>query len=151
MRWLLISESVPSALEFPHGYELIRTISTDLIADRRTRHSGARGKRSARRMDLLRRRMMAILRPACSARNDSVWVLRCYVGALRGSGQAKAPSSKIRQIIRKWNSDRGKKRRRRSVTSQAPPLLRQRKPYLTGSPPSRQERRCRQECRVVRV
>jgi hypothetical protein len=30
-------------------------------------------------------------------------------------------------------------------------LLRQRKPYLTGSPPSRQERRCRQECRVVRV
>ena len=29
--------------------------------------------------------------------------------------------------------------------SQAPPLLRQRKPYLTGSPPSRQVRRCRQK------
>src|SRR6476660_6792263 len=28
--------------------------------------------------------------------------------------------------------------------SRAPPLLRQRKPYLTGSPPSRQIRRCRQ-------
>jgi hypothetical protein len=40
---------------------------------------------------------------------------------------------------------------RRSVTSQAPPLLRQRKPYLTGSPPSQQERRCRQECRVIRL
>src|SRR5713226_6127175 len=65
-----------------HGYAPIRTISPDLIADRRTRHSGARGKRSARRLDLLRRMMMAILRPACSARNDSVWVLRCYVGAL---------------------------------------------------------------------
>ena len=37
---------------------------------------------------------------------------------------------------------------RRSVTSQAPPVLPQRKPYLTGSPPSRRERRCRQECRV---
>src|SRR5713101_9759363 len=45
----------------------------------------------------------------------------------------------------------GTKGERRSVTSQAPPLLRQRKPYLTGSPPSRQERRCRQECRVIRV
>src|SRR5258708_13286704 len=44
------------------------------------------------------------------------------------------------------NSDRpNKERERRSVTSQAPPLLRQRKPYLTGSPPSRQERRCRQK------
>jgi len=32
---------------------------------------------------------------------------------------------------------------RRSATSQAPPLLRQRKPYLTGSPPSRQKRRYR--------
>jgi hypothetical protein len=42
----------------------------------------------------------------------------------------------------------GEKGERRSVTSQAPPLLRQRKPYLTGSPPSRQERRCRQECRM---
>src|SRR5258708_37800439 len=41
----------------------------------------------------------------------------------------------------------GTKGERRSVTSQAPPLLRQRKPYLTGSPPSRRERRCRQECR----
>jgi len=40
---------------------------------------------------------------------------------------------------------------RRPGSSQAPPLLRQRKPYLTGSPPSRQERRYRQECRVVRV
>src|SRR5229473_3977472 len=39
----------------------------------------------------------------------------------------------------------GTKGERRSATSQAPPLLRQRKPYLTGSPPSRQERRCRQE------
>ena len=39
----------------------------------------------------------------------------------------------------------GQKGERRSVTSQAPPLLRQRKPYLTGSPPSRQERRCRQD------
>src|SRR5580692_1277656 len=44
-----------------------------------------------------------------------------------------------------------KKGERRSITSQAPLLLRQRKPYLTGSPPSRQERRCRQECRVPRV
>jgi hypothetical protein len=34
---------------------------------------------------------------------------------------------------------------RRSATSQAPPLLRQRKPYLTGSPPSRQKRRYRQD------
>jgi len=34
---------------------------------------------------------------------------------------------------------------RRSVNSQAPPLLRQRKPYLTGSPPSRRERRYRQD------
>src|SRR5258706_14537602 len=42
----------------------------------------------------------------------------------------------------------GTKGERRSVTSQAPPLLRQRKPYLTGSPPSRRERRCRQECPV---
>src|SRR5260221_9974528 len=41
----------------------------------------------------------------------------------------------------------GTKGERRSVTSQAPPLLRQRKPYLTGSPPSRRERRCRQEGR----
>src|SRR5260221_11865014 len=38
----------------------------------------------------------------------------------------------------------GTKGERRSVTSQAPPLLRQRKPYLTGSPPSRREPRCRQ-------
>src|SRR5882762_4466282 len=30
-------------------------------------------------------------------------------------------------------------------------LLRQRKPYLTGSPPSRQKRRCRQECRMIRL
>ena len=37
----------------------------------------------------------------------------------------------------------GKKGERRSVVPQAPPLLRQRKPYLTGSPPSRQERRYR--------
>src|SRR5207248_1013253 len=37
---------------------------------------------------------------------------------------------------------------RRSATHKRLPLLRQRKPYLTGSPPSRQERRCRQECRV---
>src|SRR5260221_11190110 len=42
----------------------------------------------------------------------------------------------------------GTKGERRSVSSQAPPLLLQRKPYLTGSPPSRRERRCRQECRV---
>src|SRR5258708_29477115 len=42
----------------------------------------------------------------------------------------------------------GTKGERRSVTSQAPPLLRQRKPYLTGSPPSRRGRRCRQEGRV---
>jgi hypothetical protein len=45
----------------------------------------------------------------------------------------------------------GTKGERRSATSQAPPLLLQRKPYLTGSPPSRQKRRCRQECRVPRV
>jgi hypothetical protein len=32
---------------------------------------------------------------------------------------------------------------RRSARSRAPPLLRQRKPYLTGSPPSRRERRYR--------
>jgi hypothetical protein len=37
------------------------------------------------------------------------------------------------------------KNERRSVTSQAPPVLPQRKPYLTGSPPSRQERRYRQD------
>jgi hypothetical protein len=37
----------------------------------------------------------------------------------------------------------GQKGERRSLVLQAPPLLRQRKPYLTGSPPSRQERRCR--------
>src|SRR6516162_2422963 len=37
----------------------------------------------------------------------------------------------------------GTKGERRSATSQAPPLLRQRKPYLTGSPPSRQKRRYR--------
>src|SRR5579872_4001035 len=49
------------------------------------------------------------------------------------------------------NSESRGKRERRSVTSQAPPLLRQRKPYLTGSPPSRQERRYRQECRMVRL
>jgi len=42
----------------------------------------------------------------------------------------------------------GTKGERRSASSQAPPLLLQRKPYLTGSPPSRQKRRCRQECRV---
>ncbi len=45
----------------------------------------------------------------------------------------------------------GTKGERRSATSQAPPLLLQRKPYLTGSPPSRQKRRCQQECRVLRV
>src|SRR6202008_1850347 len=45
----------------------------------------------------------------------------------------------------------GQKGERRSVTSQAPLLLRQRKTYLTGSPPSRQERRCRQECRMTRL
>src|SRR5882757_1655101 len=45
----------------------------------------------------------------------------------------------------------GTKGERRPVTSRAPPLLLQRKPYLTGSPPSRRERRCRQECRVPRV
>src|SRR5712691_4642163 len=39
----------------------------------------------------------------------------------------------------------GRKGERRSVRSQAPPLLRQRKPYLTGSPPSRRERRWRQD------
>src|ERR1700722_7393677 len=44
-----------------------------------------------------------------------------------------------------------KKERGARCTSQAPPLLRQRKQYLTGSPPSRQERRCRQECRVIRL
>src|SRR5258708_32931708 len=38
----------------------------------------------------------------------------------------------------------GTKGERRSVTSQAPPLLRQRKPYLTGSPPSRRELLIRQ-------
>src|ERR1700719_3740155 len=43
------------------------------------------------------------------------------------------------------NPTGGTKGERRSVTSQAPPLLLQRKPYLTGSPPSRQMRRCRQE------
>src|SRR5260221_10330483 len=42
----------------------------------------------------------------------------------------------------------GTKGERRSVTSQAPPLLRQRKPYLTGSPPSPRQRRCPQECRA---
>src|ERR1700721_3649835 len=42
-----------------------------------------------------------------------------------------------------------KKERGARCTSQAPPLLRQRKPYLTGSPPSRQERRYRQECRLA--
>src|SRR5260370_30064196 len=31
---------------------------------------------------------------ACCARNDSFWVLRCYVGALRGSGQARAPTAR---------------------------------------------------------
>src|SRR5437588_7472656 len=38
------------------------------------------------------------------------------------------------------------KKRREALgkDSQAPPLLRQRKLYLTGSPPSRQVRRCRQ-------
>jgi hypothetical protein len=62
------------------------------------------------------------------------------------------PGNKIRSI--KWdehkaqnNSDlRNKEREALGKTSQAPPLLRQRKPYLTGSPPSRQERRCRQAC-----
>jgi hypothetical protein len=49
------------------------------------------------------------------------------------------------------NSDRRNKKKRRSVTSQAPPVLPQRKPYLTGSPPSRQERRYRQACRVIRL
>src|SRR5258708_11461347 len=44
----------------------------------------------------------------------------------------------------------GRKRERRSAISQAPPLLLQRKPYLTGSPPSRQVRPCRQEGRVGR-
>src|SRR5258708_18344550 len=43
----------------------------------------------------------------------------------------------------------GTKGERRSVTSQAPPLLRQRKPYLTGSPPSRREPRVRQEGQVT--
>src|SRR5258706_4212025 len=42
----------------------------------------------------------------------------------------------------------GTKGERRSVSSQAPPLLLQRKPYLTGSPPSRRGRRRRQQCRV---
>jgi hypothetical protein len=45
----------------------------------------------------------------------------------------------------------GIKQQRRSANSQAPPLLLQRKPYLTGSPPSRQERRYRQVCRVPRL
>src|SRR5438132_12510558 len=75
---------------------------------------------------------------------------RIYRSATVGSSSAiPRPSSSLSHG--KWNSDREKKRRRRSVPSQAPPLLRQRKPYLTGSPPSRQERRCRQECRVRRV
>src|SRR5215472_5163886 len=39
----------------------------------------------------------------------------------------------------------GKKERGARYPSQAPPLLRQRKPYLTGSPPPRQGRRCRQK------
>jgi hypothetical protein len=46
----------------------------------------------------------------------------------------------------RWNlrdNTGGRKGGRRSVIPQAPPLLRQRKPYLTGSPPSRQERRYR--------
>src|SRR5580704_3694892 len=45
----------------------------------------------------------------------------------------------------------GEKRERRPVSSQAPPQLLQRKPYLTGSPPSRRERRYRQVCRVIRI
>jgi hypothetical protein len=45
----------------------------------------------------------------------------------------------------------GQKGERRSVTRKRLSLLLQRKPYLTGSPPSQRERRCRQECRVVRV
>src|SRR5207302_11364188 len=39
---------------------------------------------------------------------------------------------------------RGERREALGKDSQAPPLRRQRKPYLTGSPPSRQVRRCRQ-------
>src|SRR4029077_15329331 len=46
---------------------------------------------------------------------------------------------------------RGGKRKRRPVNSQAPPQLLQRKLYLTGSPPSRRGRRCRQVCRVIRI
>ena len=39
---------------------------------------------------------------------------------------------------------RGEKGERRPVVRRAPPLLRQRKPYLTGSPPSRLRSRYRQ-------
>ena len=43
-----------------------------------------------------------------------------------------------------FSGGREKRREALGKDSQAPPLLRQRKPYLTGSPPSRQVRRCRQ-------
>ena len=72
---------------------------------------------------------------------------------LRDSLQGTASSRLFGRWMRTIHGIRtgGIKGGRRSGISQAPPLLRQRKPYLTGSPPSRRESRCRQEYRVVRV
>jgi len=50
------------------------------------------------------------------------------------------PSIEQSRLSCSWAATKGE---RRSVSSQAPPLLRQRKPYLTGSPPSRRKRRYR--------
>ena len=50
-------------------------------------------------------------------------------------------AASLRRRSTTWQAEKGE---RRSAKSQAPPLLRQRKSYLTGSPPSRLRSRCRQ-------
>src|SRR4029077_3927674 len=73
---------------------------------------------------------------------------RCFAWRLRIARHVEL-GIEVEKRARTENSEMaGQKGRRRSVISTAPPLLLQRKPYLTGSPPSRRERRCRQECRV---
>jgi len=103
---------------------------------------------------------LAAPEPACfPAVDEDISVLPHGFGTctrillLRGSFGNKLTRCGLRPLFKAHRQfgQAKKKGERRSVTSQAPLLLRQRKPYLTGSPPSRQERRCRQECRVIRL
>jgi hypothetical protein len=64
----------------------------------------------------------------------------------RDSRERSKTVSDGRSVTKEWRKKaerRGEKERGARYVYQAPPLLRQRKLYLTGSPPSRLERRCR--------